>query len=431
MPQKLIDQTTIQPDGRPGDDAFTAFATCNDNFEDAEQRLSALEGGSSNIGQDVADLKTGLQQEQEIRLHADDALGLRIDAEQVARQALAEALGARFIGKNYIINGDFRFQLWQRAVSQAELDTNFTPRYLAADRWYIASKATKIGTGRQAFPPGQTEVPGNPRHYARFSTNSGLTAESMGYFGQCIEGVGTFAGETVTLSFYARGNTSAKLGVAFVQHFGVGGSPDNGDIVAGAVNVTTAWTRFTVTLGIPSISGKTIGSANDHLRLRFWMDAGANYAGISGGLGFQTWYVDIANVQIERGSVATTFEYRPDALELALCQRYYEKSYNLASAPGTAERNGAFVSTLSTVYLFAAPKVSFVVPKRSIPAVAIYSTQDGAVASYAENNAGGVHVTNRPAIVTYTSTTGFEIQTNGSGQAGNIGRAHWTADAEL
>ncbi|MFB8832109.1 hypothetical protein ACE0DR_28665 [Azotobacter sp. CWF10] len=36
MPQKLIDQTTIQPDGRPGDDAFTAFATCNDNFADAE-----------------------------------------------------------------------------------------------------------------------------------------------------------------------------------------------------------------------------------------------------------------------------------------------------------------------------------------------------------------------------------------------------------
>lgn len=80
MPQKLIDQTTIQPDGRPGDDAFTAFGKCNDNFQDAEQRLSDLEGGSSNIGQDVADLKAGLQQEMQARSQGDQALQSAVNA---------------------------------------------------------------------------------------------------------------------------------------------------------------------------------------------------------------------------------------------------------------------------------------------------------------------------------------------------------------
>ncbi|MDH6329799.1 hypothetical protein M2299_000599 [Stenotrophomonas sp. 1278] len=73
MPQKFIDQTTIQPDGKPGDDAFTAFAICNDNFQDAEARLVALEAGGGETGD-------RLDNEISARTAADAALGARIDA---------------------------------------------------------------------------------------------------------------------------------------------------------------------------------------------------------------------------------------------------------------------------------------------------------------------------------------------------------------
>jgi len=72
MPQKFIDQTTIQPDGKPGDDAFTAFEICNDNFQDAEARLVALEAGGGETG-------GRLDNEIAARTAADTALGARID----------------------------------------------------------------------------------------------------------------------------------------------------------------------------------------------------------------------------------------------------------------------------------------------------------------------------------------------------------------
>jgi hypothetical protein len=45
---------------------------------------------------------------------------------------------------------------------------------------------------------------------------------------------------------------------------------------------------------------------------------------------------DVADVQLEEGSVATPFERRPIGVELALCQRYYQKSYPQATVPGTS-----------------------------------------------------------------------------------------------
>ncbi|KXU98960.1 hypothetical protein AB839_00215 [Stenotrophomonas sp. DDT-1] len=108
MPQKFIGQTTIQPGGKPGDDAFTAFATCNDNLADPGQRHSSLEAG----GQDVENLNVGLQQEAQLRA--------------TARQNADAAVGARILGKNIVKSGDFRF--WQRG-------TGFTAAGYGADRF--------------------------------------------------------------------------------------------------------------------------------------------------------------------------------------------------------------------------------------------------------------------------------------------------------
>jgi len=96
--------------------------------------------------------------------------------------------------------------------------------------------------------------------------------------------------------------------------------------------LTTGWQRITVTATVPSISDKTLGSdGNDSFRLNIWFDAGSDYNSRTDTLGQQSGTFDIAQVQVEPGPVATPFERRPIGTELALCQRYFQKSDSAAS----------------------------------------------------------------------------------------------------
>ena len=85
-------------------------------------------------------------------------------------------------------------------------------------------------------------------------------------------------------------------------------------------------------LGIGSTFKGTAGS---------W--ATASYFGATGALdliGTLNATFQITDVQIEEGTIATPFERQPIGAELALCQRYYEKSYDLTTAPGALTTNG-------------------------------------------------------------------------------------------
>lgn len=133
-----------------------------------------------------------------------------------------------------------------------------------------------------------------------------------------------------------------------------------------------------------------------------------------------------ARPQLERGSSATAFDYRPLALELILCQRYYEKSYLMATTPGASSqvgRRGGGQSgvTGSTMY-FIQP---YLVAKRAVPALAIYNPSNGA--------GGGVGNDNGTTVLTqipYSSDSAFELSwTNAAGRWG--GWFHYVADAEL
>jgi hypothetical protein len=62
------------------------------------------------------------------------------------------------------------------------------------------------------------------------------------------------------------------------------------------------------------------------------MSAGSAFDARSDTLGIQTGTFDFAQIQLEEGELATKFEERPFALELALCQRYYEKGSYFAGA---------------------------------------------------------------------------------------------------
>jgi hypothetical protein len=227
--------------------------------------------------------------------------------------------------KNKIINGNF--DIWQRGTS---LGSGTGARYLA-DRFTNGSAGTTYTAAQSAFALGQTSVPNEPKYYISTAVTSVIGASNNATLHQHIEGVRSCAGKTVTLSFYAKSNASRNIAVELYQNFGTGGSPSTSvSIPAGLKALTTSWQKFTVTVNIPSISGKVLGTAgNDSLVAYFWFDAGSSFTtppnNRASSLGQQSGTFDIAQVQFEEGSEATPFEQRPIGTELSLCQRYYEQ----------------------------------------------------------------------------------------------------------
>jgi len=219
--------------------------------------------------------------------------------------------------RNKTINGNF--DIWQRGTSQT------SSGYGSADRWQNVHSGSTKTASQQAFTLGQTDVPGNPKYYLRHVVSSVAGSGNRVLVNQRIEGVSTLAGQTVTLSFWAKADSNKSIATEFVHNFGTGGSPSSAltSIEVTTHNLTTSWQKFTATVSIPSISGKTIGSDNnDYISFAFWFDAGSDYNSRTNSLGQQSGTFDIAQVQLEVGTVATQFEHRPYGMELNLCQRY-------------------------------------------------------------------------------------------------------------
>jgi len=220
--------------------------------------------------------------------------------------------------RNRIINGNFDF--WQRG-------TSFTGNEYGADRWVHARVGTTHTVTRQAFTLGQTDVPGGPTYYCSTVVSSVAGAGNFSTLAQRIEDVRTFAGQQVTISFWAKVDTTKNISIELAQNFGTGGSPSTivTNLGTTKVSIGTSWQKVTVTATLPSISGKTLGTDNnDQLTLFIWFDAGSTFNARTDSLGQQSGTFDIAQVQIEPGSVATPFEQRPIGTELALCQRYFQ-----------------------------------------------------------------------------------------------------------
>jgi len=266
--------------------------------------------------------------------------------------------------KNFIINGNF--DVWQRG-------TSFSAAGYGADRWFTAVSGSTFDGMQQTFTLGQTDVPNNPRYFSRIIVTSGGLAASFTMQTQRIEFVKTLSGMTATLSFWAKADAVKNMSVEFIQVFGTGGSPSAAVTTIGVTKValTTSWQKFTVTVALPSISGKTIGtSLNDYLAANFWFDAGSNYDARTDSLGNQSGTFDIAQVQLEQGSVATTFEPRTYGEELALCQRYYWQGeasqrsgyrYVAAAINGCVGAIGSFpveMRVAPTMAIVTAPKYS-------------------------------------------------------------------------
>lgn len=307
-------------------------------------------------------------------------------------------LSAQPTFRNEIINGDF--SIWQRATSQT------TSGFGSVDRWSNAHFGSSKTTSRQSFAVGQTDVPGDVSFFCRTVVTSVANAGHFVNMRQPIEGVRSLAGRSVRVSFYAKADLARPIAIEFEQNFGTGGSPStpvNG-IGAQKFNLTTSWQKFSATVSIPSISGKTLGTdGNDHLSIFFWFDAGATYDARTAALGQQSGTFDIALVQVEEGGADTSFEYRPPQVELALCQRFYEET---GVGDGTV---GVFGYNLGSNSIYA--MVPYKVTKRGTTTVTVVGTWG--VLNAGQPTVASISTSNCLLAASLTATgTGFAYNSN-------------------
>jgi hypothetical protein len=197
--------------------------------------------------------------------------------------------------RNVIINGGF--DIWQRGTSFTSTSVN----EYSADRFRTEGNSLSTTISRQAFTANQTDVPGYPTYYCRVATSATVGAGQYWAFQQRVEAPQNLSGyEQITLTFYAR----ATSGTIAANTFSFGSLATK----VGNPALTTAWSKLTTTI---TLSGPSSGYVEIYL---VYLAAGTTAVSI-----------DIAQVQVESGSVSTPFEHRPIGTELALCQRYYQK----------------------------------------------------------------------------------------------------------
>jgi hypothetical protein len=305
--------------------------------------------------------------------------------------------------KNVIPNGDLR--VWQRGAGAFAGGSDYS-----ADRVRSSNAGTTSSITRQSFALGNAIAGYEPTYYLRAVVTSVAGASNRGSFLFPIESVRTFANQTVTLSFWAKADASKNIAVEFGQSFGNGGTPSTtvDSIGSQLVALTTSWVRKSITVTIPSISGKTLGTnGDDYLGVIFWMDAGSTYATRTASLGQQSGTFDFWGFQLEQGSVATPFEILPYDVQLGRCQRYYYRM-----APGVS--SGVFGSGATPTTTTARVPVHFPVTMRDTPVSPLETT--GTAGDYAVTNAAGsgTVATSVPSIVTAWTNSAYIGITTGA-----------------
>ena len=314
-------------------------------------------------------------------------------------------------GKNAVINGGM--DIWQRGTSFASTGGSYT-----ADRWWSAAS----GSGSTTF---SRQSPGSTlpqfQYCIRSQRNSGsaeLTSQQIGYTLETADSL-RFAGQTITVSFYARAgaNYSAASGVLyFLLSYGTGtdqrllgaGFTGSTNILFQGPVISTSWQRISYSIAIPSTATE-IGF--------YWQ---ANVAGTA----LAADYYEVTGVQLEVGSVATPFSRAAESManELAACQRYYYRtSQNTAYTTFT----GSTAAT-STTNAYNLP-IWLPVQMRVAPTSVDFSTlrvTDGYVAA---NNVSNVTIDGNSAnivnvdITSSSLTVGRPVALQSNGTSGYLG----------
>lgn len=274
--------------------------------------------------------------------------------------------------RNRVINGEF--DIWQRGAGPFTGNGATT-----ADLWRLLVVGSTHSVTRQAFALGNT-IPGyEPEFYLRSTVTSVAGAGNRADLVQRCEDVRTFAGQQVTLSFWAKADAAKNIAVELTQVFGTGGSPSTfTSTPGGLVALSTSWQRHSIAVALPSIAGKTIGTgADDYIGIGFWFDAGSTYTTRTSSLGQQSGTFDLWGVQLEPGPVASEFVPRPIGDSLAKCQRYFVR---WAGATPTNLLGGGLEGTNAAMMTGQLPVTMRAAPTFASSNVQHYSATGGAAA---------------------------------------------------
>jgi hypothetical protein len=248
-----------------------------------------------------------------------------------ASVAAAVAPALNNVGRSFVHNG--LFNIAQRGAGPWTTNGAFT-----ADRWQLLLNLDTMTVSLTPFAiTGTTgDEAATTALWAQVTGNAGAASYSL--VQQNIEGIKRLSGKTVTISFvaYLVSGTTAQIGVGLQQNFGTGGSPSAPvQVNATVVTISTTPARYSVTLAVPSVAGKTLGTnGNDSTGLKFFFSAGSSNSAVAG-VGVQTVNAILWGVQLEIGPTATPLEKLDPALQLQQAQRFYQTDYF-----GTAYNSG-------------------------------------------------------------------------------------------
>jgi len=278
--------------------------------------------------------------------------------------------------RNVLINGDMRINQRGTSTNLASMTTvaASAPGGWVTDRWnvyrggYAAGASIGQGTGL-----GTADLPfqeAGIQTFARMQRVNGNTSTSVMALNYNMESQDSirFAGKTVTLSFYYR--TGANFSGAYIDMriwSATGTDEARRNVMTGDVTVnsrgilpSSSWVRV-------SMSGTCATNIKQ-------LVIGIDYAP-TGTAGANDYY-DITGVQLELGNMMTPFEFRPYAMELQLCQRYYYQ-HNTAF----------FVNCLSTTDANPRVTLTFPVTMRSIPIITGTAVGTFSAGSISQNQA--------------------------------------------
>jgi hypothetical protein len=221
-------------------------------------------------------------------------------------------------GKNLLINGDL-------GINQRAFTSNTTTNSFNFDRWsQINVGGGTLTTTPQVLAPATISGYGGTNYVRCVTASQSAAGDHAIYRYQGIEDVRLSAGQTITISFYAKAASGTpKIGIEVDQQFGSGGSASVYTLV-GTPTISTSWTRYSATATLPSVSGKTIGAGNN-AAIYFWISAGSTFNSRTGSIGNQNNTFEMTGFQFEISNTATAFQTATGTLqgELAACQRYY------------------------------------------------------------------------------------------------------------
>ena len=352
--------------------------------------------------------------------------------------------------KNRIINGAM-------VIDQRNAGGSVTPTASAytLDRWFASiSQSSKFSVQQNA---GSVTPPVGFVNYLGVTSLSAYTVGASEFFQitQQIEGLnigdlgwGTANAKTVTLSFQVYSSLTGTFGGVLAN-----GAFNRSYPFSYSIPVANTWTTISITIA-GDTSGTWLTTNGIGIYTMFSLGSGSTVSGTAGswaGAGYRsatgatsvvgtngaTFY--ITGVQLEKVSTATSFDYRPYGTELALCQRYFEVSYDSGNAVGAATsagRTSAFINAFNGNTSNYGSLIPFKVTKRASPTINWYG-QNGTANQWIYcigSNAGTYY----GISTNLANQIGFEASTNTPNPTGLLtaGQVYlisgqWSASSEL